>query len=121
MDCPNCHDSDSNHAIWGPRNVAAAVGNVRWYDFQICSIFLVTHEGWALKRKRLKCGYLFLGLKPFTPNFDECAKCGYNLPGNVSGRCSECGWKLLRRYRAYRRRIATLAAREGGTRGRLDS
>ena len=28
-------------------------------------------------------------LKP-VPNF--CPECGYNLTGNVSGRCSECGW-----------------------------
>jgi hypothetical protein len=28
-------------------------------------------------------------LKP-PPRF--CPECGYNLTGNVSGRCSECGW-----------------------------
>ena len=27
-----------------------------------------------------------------SPN--RCAKCGYNLTGNVSGVCSECGWRV---------------------------
>ncbi len=31
-----------------------------------------------------------------------CGRCGYDLTGNVSGRCSECGWKLPRRYRCGR-------------------
>lgn len=30
----------------------------------------------------------------------SCMKCGYDLAGNVSGICPECGWKLPRRFRA---------------------
>jgi len=25
---------------------------------------------------------------------EHCGRCGYNLTGNVSGTCSECGWKI---------------------------
>ena len=56
-----------------------------------------------LRRRCLKCGYTFLGKVFETPDFDVCPKCEYNLTGNVSGRCPECGWKLPRRFRAYRR------------------
>jgi hypothetical protein len=28
-----------------------------------------------------------------------CKKCGYNLKGNVSGVCPECGWMVNRKYR----------------------
>lgn len=28
----------------------------------------------------------------------RCGKCGYNLTGNASGVCPECGWKLTRSF-----------------------
>ena len=74
------------------------------------SIERITTPARPLRRKCLNCGYTFLGARPETPNFDECAQCGYNLTGNVSGRCSECGWRLPRRFRAYCR-IADRALR----------
>lgn len=86
------------------RNLGVVVGNTLWYLLQVAAMVFVTHAGWALRRKCLSCGFRFHGPRPEPPDFNECADCGYNLTGNVSGRCSECGWKLPRRYRAYRRK-----------------
>jgi hypothetical protein len=102
--CPNCGSADDHLIVRSPRNLGVASGNLLWYLFQFSSIIVVTHSGWPLKRKCLKCGYRFYGPTPEPPDFDECPACGYNLTGNVAGRCSECGWRLTRRYRAYRRR-----------------
>jgi len=52
----------------------------------------------SLKRKCLACGVIFIGKKRFEMNLSECAKCGYNLTGNTSGKCPECGWKLPDEY-----------------------
>lgn len=108
MNCPNCHSPDHNRVVWGPRNVIAIVLDV---VLHLILVVVLVIAGWGpewrgvpLKRKCLKCGYKFLAQRPETPDFDECAQCGYNLKGNVSGRCSECGWRLPRRYRAYRRK-----------------
>lgn len=49
-------------ALW-PLVAALVAGNVFWY--------------WRDWRRRVRPGH--------------CAKCGYNLTGNISGRCPECG------------------------------
>jgi hypothetical protein len=108
MECPNCRSAEDHYIAWGTRNFGAAFLNalnslvlLRLWPF--VSFKRVTTPVRPLRRKCLKCGYTFLGERPESPDFDECAKCGYNLKGNVSGRCPECGWRLPRRYRAYRR------------------
>jgi len=120
MECPNCHSAEDHHVIWGPRNLAAALLNAlnSWVllgFWPLVSFKQVAKPARPLRRKCLKCGYTFLGERPELPDFDECAQCGYNLKGNASGRCPECGWKLPRRYRAYRR-MADRAMRDESTR-----
>ena len=119
MECPNCHSAEDHHLIWGPRNVGALILNglnswVLMGFWPIISLERITKPAKPLRRKCLKCGYTFLGTTAESPDFDVCANCGYNLTGNVSGRCSECGWRLPRRYRAYRR-IADRALRKRRT------
>lgn len=104
MICPNCKSPEDHCVIWNTRNLGVVIINAGWYVFQVGALFWVVNRGWSFERKCLACGYRFEGEKPFLPNFDECAACGYDLTGNVSGRCSECGWRLPRRFRAYRRR-----------------
>ena len=108
MECPRCHSATDHHVIRGPRNLLICLLNalnavwlMGWWPF--VNWMRATTPRSALLRKCLKCGYKFLGEVPEPPNFDECAVCAYNLKGNVSGRCPECGWKLPRRHRAYRR------------------
>ena len=55
------------------------------------------------KRKCDECGKIFIAKLTSKPNFDVCLQCQYNLTGNRSGRCPECGWRLPRQYRAHRR------------------
>ena len=117
MECPNCHSVEGHRVIWSTRNLMSTLSNA------LNSLFLlgfwpfvswkrVTAAARPLKRRCLKCGYKFVGEQPELPDFDECARCGYNLKGNVTGRCPECGWRLSLRHRAYRR-IADRAMRDG--------
>ena len=120
MECPNCRSAEHHHVIWGLRNLGACIANAFhayfWLGFwPFISWKRATAVAYPLRRKCLNCGYKFLGEVPETPNFDECARCGYNLQGNVSGRCPECGWRMPRRYRAYRR-MADRAGRRGSRR-----
>ncbi len=114
IECPRCHSFEEHRVIWGRRNIRPILGNL---VLVVVTLVLVVpvREGWALERRCLKCGYRFLGPRAIVPDFDECAKCGYSLTGNVSGRCPECGWKLPRRYRAYRRKMDRSSA--GGSDG----
>lgn len=64
-------------------------------------------DGMPLHRRCRNCGKRFLGAWKLKRNYDECENCGYILTGNVTGRCSECGWKLTRRYRAHRKKVDT--------------
>lgn len=110
MECPNCHSADHHYAVWGFRNFGAALANIGnslfWMRFwPFVSIARITKPAKPLLRRCLKCGYLFTGETPWEPDFDQCPQCSYNLTGNVSGRCPECGWKLSRRFRAYRRLV----------------
>ncbi|UCE59536.1 MAG: hypothetical protein JSU63_19095 [Phycisphaerales bacterium] len=103
MKCPNCHSSEHNHVVMSLRNIGVTVFNTVLLAAQI----VVVHhfwEGLALRRKCVKCGFRFVGPRRELPDFDECAQREYNLTGKVSGRCPECGWKLPRRYRMYRRK-----------------
>ncbi len=102
--CPNCHASHDNKVIWGLRNLGAVLGNIGFYALQVL-LMVPLGDGFALRRKCLKCGFRFLGPRPEAPDFDVCTKCDYNLTGNTSGRCPECGWKLPRRFRAHRRLV----------------
>ena len=77
--------------------------NAAYYSLQFFTGLFIS-EGFDLERKYLKCGARVLGRRAEPPKFDECGRCEYNLTGNVSGKCPECGWKLPRRYRACRRK-----------------
>ena|GEM_PF-3426012 len=110
MECPNCRSAEDHHVIRSPRNLGVVLLNAlnSWVllgFWPLVSYKRIVSPAKPLRRKCLKCGYKFLGERPEPPDFDECAACGYSLKGNVSGRCPECGWRLPRRYRAYRRMV----------------
>src|SRR5438094_828940 len=48
----------------------------------------------AFTRRCRQCGAVNIPSRKKT----ECAKCGYDLTGNTSGSCPECGW-LIRKLR----------------------
>ena len=122
--CPHCGSAEHTKVLWTSRNLLAIVGKMLFLALQTAlaltfsAALPVDSEGWPLRRKCLKCGERFTGPQREKPNFDECPKCGYNLTGNVSGRCSECGWKLARRYRIHRRKADGTSIRKSqfGTR-----
>ncbi len=108
LNCPNCRSEDDHEVVWGPTNWWIAVRNALVYLVWTTIVLLVIVPpsdvpGRPLKRKCLGCGYRFYGPTPEAPDFDACAKCGYSLIGNISGRCPECGWRLPLRFRRHRR------------------
>lgn len=102
--CPNCNLTGYHRVVWGPRNLVAIGFNALFVLIQIVGLVWIS-SGIPLKRKCFRCGCTFSGGKFRAPDFAICAYCDYDLTGNVSGRCPECGWKLSRRHRAYSRMI----------------
>jgi hypothetical protein len=49
----------------------------------------------GLRRRCKACGARFLGGSAARAD-PMCGQCGYNLTGNTSGVCPECGWQLPR-------------------------
>ena len=114
--CVYCDADGDTHIVIGPANVlpAMAMGFVIALTLAIAVVLDCYAEPLAevtshikLKRRCRQCGGVFwerakLGKEP------ECGQCGYNLTGNVSGRCPECGWKLTRKMK-MRVRLKTRA------------
>jgi DNA-directed RNA polymerase subunit RPC12/RpoP len=59
-----------------------------------------------LKRRCLDCGAEFFGSVVPPRDYSKCFQCDYNLTGNTSGRCPECGWKLSEKHIEFLRREA---------------
>ena len=67
----------------------------------------------ALKRRCSHCQGKFFAKSPLRGD-PKCGSCGYNLTGNTSGTCPECGWKLTARVKRRVRR-ATNRDRSGSS------
>lgn len=67
------------------------------------AIGIVPRARLPLRRRCDTCGATFNAHTP-EPTEPVCGRCGYNLTGNVSGVCPECGWRIARRVRALIRR-----------------
>ncbi len=63
-----------------------------------------------LRRRCRQCRAIFMPGSPLSRQ-PVCGQCGYNLTGNTSGVCPECGWKLSRRVRASVQRFTTKTRR----------
>ncbi len=105
MECPRCHSTDDHRLVWHlgmvfriALDVAVVITNLGLFVLAFAPGF----EGPTYKRKCRRCGQVFRGRGKLAENLDECPRCGYLLIGNVTGRCSECGWRLPRRYRKRR-------------------
>ena len=112
--CPQCRASAGHRLRWSGRNISALAAN-GFVIFVNIALFGLGLAGGillldflplvGLERVCLSCGFRFVDKKARRPDYDRCADCGYDLTGNVSGRCSECGWRMPLRYRAWRRKM----------------
>ncbi len=82
--------------------MGVVAANLVWFALQAVIDFGFA-DGWQLPRKCARCGCRYTSSMRTRPDYDKCPHCEYNLTGNTSGRCPECGWKLARRYRLHRK------------------
>lgn len=98
--CPHCSLRARHRALRTVTNLLLLVLNVACLAVQFFAGDLF-FAGFELRRRCLRCGTSFGGGRRQPPDFERCIRCDYNLTGNESGRCPECGWKLTRRFRAF--------------------
>ena len=94
--CPHC-GSDNTRAMLNLTNAVYLAGIALLFLVQFISAWLIGEAGdgspLALKRKCRQCRGTFWP-KPIHEPAVTCGQCGYDLTGNVSGICPECGWKI---------------------------
>ena len=73
--------------LWAPASVDVPIFLIVFVS--ICVLLLVMS---AVRWRELRSEKYYRRLYEREPGF--CSRCGYNLTGNVSGVCPECGWKL---------------------------
>ena len=99
VSCPQCQSPKVSR--WTGRNVLLTILEMVFYALLVVSrastiAELCGVEGLQLKRTCRCCGHKFrVSIVP-ARRYDQCLKCDYNLTGNTSGVCPECGWKLPR-------------------------
>lgn len=76
------------------------LGNFWRVFWNVVLILLLALPVVPLKRRCRDCGALFSGSWWKRPRKGFCGICGYDLTGNVSGTCPECGWKIPRQLRS---------------------
>jgi hypothetical protein len=98
--CPYC-GSGNTRAIFGLVNAGYLFQEVI-VSLAVLALAVFTgytpHEGesrpFTLKRVCRQCRGRFWPKREQKTPINFCGQCGYNLTGNVSGVCPECGWEL---------------------------
>ena len=102
--CSNCGRTGTLRTVFELDNLLGVAGNaiLIGIDLALATIgFGGTFNPvrFRIKRQCKQCGAKFVGRSKLPPRPGVCALCGYNLTGNVSGRCPECGWRIPRHLR----------------------
>jgi ribosomal protein S27AE len=110
--CPYCNAATRLRVLWTLGNLirVVAIGVIILAAFAVALVIETLEPADATRRIRLqrkcsRCGGRFMAGAPLVRE-PLCGSCGYNLTGNVSGICPECGWKLTRRMQRRVRRTA---------------
>ncbi len=109
--CPECGSAESR-IVWNGSNAVrvAYIGLIRFIE---AVLLILTHgrrladfsHDVRLSRRCQQCQHEFIpAIHP--PMSPFCIKCGYDLTGNESGMCPECGSKISRRAREQLRKAA---------------
>lgn len=88
--CPRCSNLSGVRICCDIPNLLRVVTNFFGAVLAIGFAGLDGQSGLVLVRKCLDCGIYFQDRKIWS-GAGRCIECGYNLTGNVSGRCPECG------------------------------
>ena len=95
--CPYCGGDDGRFIV-NLRNLFRLAGNLlarlNYYAPDVAEMPQPSRGSpFPLLRHCQHCGERFWG-KPSNHADPICDNCGYDLTGNVTGLCSECGWKI---------------------------
>ena len=104
--CPSCQTNEHVRYRRTIANGLRCVGNAALFPLWslLSDILMETVSGYTpMAFVCMRCGARFRGEKKQHTPKDECARCEYNLLGNQTGRCPECGWRIPR---AFRRALA---------------
>ena len=111
LQCPRCGALDGIVIAWGLDTLVRMMINVVTWPIAafldiifFCGVIVEIHDKLCLSliHRCLHCRAKFYVKRIRTdPRRSRviCKSCGYNLTGNVSGICPECGWELTRRPR----------------------
>ncbi len=89
-ECPTCGSTEQHLVLRDIRNWFRFLLEVAVYPLGML-FNLDDFDGLALHRQCDRCGRKFLGHMELRRVRGLCLTCGYNLEGNVSGDCPECG------------------------------
>ncbi|HSW45337.1 MAG TPA: hypothetical protein VLM89_07180 [Phycisphaerae bacterium] len=94
--CPYC-DGDDTHVVWGLTNAGYLLATFGLLLFALAAAIFPGHptEGTPLNfnRRCRHCGGRFRP-QPTPVDLIMRGQYDYNLTGNITGRCPECGWEL---------------------------
>lgn len=112
--CPHCGAASGGRITRSPGNVLRIVVNV--LAVVVCTVATWFPADWRVLRLRCECSHCggrYYAKTPM-PKEPRCGRCRYDLTGNVSGVCPECGWRLTARMkRLVRRKMEAEHKRQG--------
>ena len=88
-ECPKCRTQTRLRIVRDLGNVGLVIANL--VGLVLALVLWSGGPEIPLKRKCLDCGTVFTPVEKFPRPKGRCRSCGYNLTGNVSGVCPECG------------------------------
>ncbi len=95
VECPKCGSTEQHLIFRDIRNWFRFLLEIAVYPL-VMLFGLDEFDGFALHRQCDRCGMKFLGRMELRRARDVCLKCAYNLTGNVSGVCPECGTEVAK-------------------------
>ena len=90
VECPKCGSTEQHLIFRDIRNWFRLLLEIAVYPLAMLFNYY-DFSGFDLHRQCDRCGMKFLGRMKLRRVRDLCLKCGYNLTGNESGTCPECG------------------------------
>ena len=95
VECPTCGSAENHLILRDIRNWCRFLLELAALPlFAVMNVFHEDFKGFAHHRRCEQCGNKFLGRKDLRRERGLCTHCRYDLTGNESGVCPECGTEV---------------------------